>query len=781
MSPPKSLNARVPWLWLLSQLEVVVPSSVLPATFLPCPLCRHSQLSIMEDYLNGGETFHCRNCNESGDMIELAAKAWGLSIAGTIIKLARSGFDLPTDSDTIRGYLASHVDYRKRLGQLWKDSQSYLCQHRLALRPLFSDLGLPDEFSQERWNAGPAKVLGGNLCRSVEEAILPGSVLCCGNEQIPRCRSARRVFRGGRWGKTLVIPFFSAPERICAFGFIGRQGDMTKDYVFRLANLGRRANGLSPEAGLAMHPQTQEIAADWGKCVFAVSDPLLYLDLHLRQFGYSNDPIPLVLWQDAPATTTAHTQHAWWMFRDRKIIFWDPTFPIPMLQQAMAIDGWIAMVGPRNCDATSPREYASRHMPSTICQRLQRNAKPWPDALAFAMLHWADSQIEDFFLQLQINAPQLDRVRRACRPGLRGRLDRITRPHNIGNTVPVDGGVVVAKDGCWYFYRNSDRQRQLTQICNAQIRLEHVVTCPKPGCTVYSGTIRSQGETIPFAAPRRAFEANPFRWLDQHLASQHKGPLHYAKRWSQNVINIAAQFHQPALLPGISTVGWDAKRLHFAIPGYRIGVDGVETVPDPDMPMPGVGLVLQESITDAWDDYDDYGAALYWATLGCILDNVLAPALLRDPHGIGLLGDGAQAVGRQVAEAAGCAMQVIRGPGQLRRALQVEQLHHWPIYGQLPPSKNGSKVRDWYTQNYPRNCISPVRVCQPGWWTVAGEEPAKVRTRLLTLTKRIVPAYLRDVCERRLRVEDVHDDLAGFIARQGGTMDLDRVRSVLRW
>ena len=96
-TPPKSLSARVPWLWLLGQLEVVVPSPVLPAIFLRCPLCGHAQLTIMEDYLTGGQWFYCRNCDESGDMIELAAKAWGLSIAGTIIKLARRGFDLPTD------------------------------------------------------------------------------------------------------------------------------------------------------------------------------------------------------------------------------------------------------------------------------------------------------------------------------------------------------------------------------------------------------------------------------------------------------------------------------------------------------------------------------------------------------------------------------------------------------------------------------------------------------------------------------------------------------------
>ena len=113
-TPPKSLNSRVPWSLLLGQLEVVVRSPVLPA-ISRCPLCRNERLTIMEDWLNGGQSFYCRECNESGDMIELAAKAWGMSVAATIIKLTRLGFDLPADSNAIRGYLTGHVEYRKRL------------------------------------------------------------------------------------------------------------------------------------------------------------------------------------------------------------------------------------------------------------------------------------------------------------------------------------------------------------------------------------------------------------------------------------------------------------------------------------------------------------------------------------------------------------------------------------------------------------------------------------------------------------------------------------------
>ncbi len=120
-TPPKSLNARVSWMWLLDVLEVSVPRPVLPA-LVRCPLCQHGQMTIMQDYLAGGQWFYCRNCGKSGDLIEIAAKAWGLSVTATIIKLTPRGFGLPTDSDSIRGYLIGHLEYRKRLHRLWQQA-----------------------------------------------------------------------------------------------------------------------------------------------------------------------------------------------------------------------------------------------------------------------------------------------------------------------------------------------------------------------------------------------------------------------------------------------------------------------------------------------------------------------------------------------------------------------------------------------------------------------------------------------------------------------------------
>ena len=428
-TPPKSLNARVPWLWLLSQLEVVVPSPVLPAIFLRCPLCGHEQLTIMEDYLAGGQWFHCRNCKKSGDMIELAAKAWGLSIAATIIKLAQLGFDLPTDAVTVRGYLIEHVEYRKRLRQLWRQAQPYLYHHGTTLRSLLSRL--PDEFSAERWDAGPAKILGGELCETIEQMLLPGSVVCCGHEQVPRCRSARRIFKGGGWKETLVVPFYAAPGRICGFGFIGRQGDMLKDYVFRHANVTPFINQPYREAGLAMHPDVRELAVDWQHTVFAVSDPLAYLQIQLRQFEHSNFPLPLVLWQDWPGKPHVCTRDAWKMFSNCRVIFWDPSVSLSTLRQAIAINGWIADCGPRRNEEEKFREYLWRFTPTMLCRHLQKRARPWPKALAKAMTEWTDARIEDLFVQLQLDATQIETVRKACPRKLRQRLDLILKSQQI--------------------------------------------------------------------------------------------------------------------------------------------------------------------------------------------------------------------------------------------------------------------------------------------------------------------------------------------------------------
>ena len=790
-TPPKSLNSLVPWAILLDQLELAVPPPVLPAR-AQCPLCKQEQLIITEDYLAGGQWFRCRNCKKSGDMIELAAKAWGLSIPGTVIKLSQNGFDLPVDDATVHGYLTGHIEYREQLRKLWRQAQSYIYHDSITLRWLLSELRLPHEFPMERWDAGPAKILGGERCITIEETLLPESVVCCGNEQVPRCRSSRRVFKGGGWKEALMLPFYTAPGRLCAFGFLGQRKNGRTDYVFRHLNVTPFVNQPVREAGLALHPDTRKLAVEWQHTVFAVSDPLVYLQLQLGQFQHSKLPLPLVLWQDVAGKPHVRTHDAWEMFGNCRIVFWDPALTLPTLRQAIAVDGWIATCGPRRDGAEELRDYLYRCLPTILCGQLQKHALPWPKALAKAMRKWTDSQIEDLFLQLKLEAPQIEKVRKACPPELRQRLDSILKSRQIQSFVRFDNHVVVEQSDGWYCYRHGDWARQQELISNAKLRLSQVVTYKRTRQICYVGTIIFNGEEIPFTAPQKDIEKDPLGWLQQFLLPKNKGFLRYNPAWKKRFLRVATLFKEPKVVQGLDVVGWDQEKMAFLLPGRSIGLDGNRKQPLPEdiSLFPAANLKYSsEPLPTNWPEMgNEYELSLFWASLAMILGNVLAPALLQDTKGIGLVGDGAREMGLAVAKRAGCLVCEVSTVETVRKAAEEEQRSHWPLCAPIAENATAMARRQWIEsdQGYARNCITTMdagtataKKRGTAWHLLTGPEPASPSPNLLRLVRRLVPAYLRDVCARRLKVDDVLEDLVGFIGRQGGVVDLEKVWEVL--
>jgi hypothetical protein len=740
-------------------------------------------LEITEDFIAGGQWFTCPKCHKSGDMIELAAKAWAISIPATIHKLTRQGFDLPTDTQAIQAYLKSHVDYRKRLALLWTQAQPYLHHHSTELRALLSNMKLDHDLPDDRWKAGPAQVLGGLMCEEVERILRPN---CSVQRAASHGTGQTRIFKGGRWRETLVLPFYVAPGRITGFGFIGRQGDMNKDYVFRSANIFLKVNPTGQEAGLSLPPDIREIAADWDKVVFAISDPLLYLDLHLRQFGLSHDTLPLVLWQEGVGQSSARTRFAWHMLSGNKLVFWDPSLSLATVQQAIYANGWISTAGPnrKNEGKVKLRDYMWRYTPTALFRQLKKTARPWHKAIAALLPDWTRPRIEDFFLQLQLTPEQLDLVRKACQPRDRTRLDKILKPHNLRGVIQIDSYCIVEQKSSWYCYRRNDWSRNMEVVCDAQLYIDEVINHKRIGQIYYKGHIRFRDQKIPFLTADRKFTTDTFGWMRKFLLDNDKGFLRYGSRWSHQALSIAASFHDPQLVHGIDTVGWNDQQLAFVLPGYRIGIDKVQSVVEPveTEVLPATNLRLGKTITQDWSQANDYAAGVFWSVLSGVLANVLAPALLRPTRGIGLVGGGARDMGLAVARKAGCLVRELAGHTTVRTISEEEQAHRWPLVVPISATARPSAVLQWVEAAYTRNCVTTldatmaaIRKLGLGWDIITGWEPLQIDASLLDLVPKIVPAYLRDVCERRLKVQDVREDLAAFIARQGGSVPLPLV------
>lgn len=76
---PASLASHVPWLQLATTLEIENQDRALPATAY-CPVCRKGLMRVYHDSLGEGDWYRCDTCDDHGDMIELAARAWQLDI-----------------------------------------------------------------------------------------------------------------------------------------------------------------------------------------------------------------------------------------------------------------------------------------------------------------------------------------------------------------------------------------------------------------------------------------------------------------------------------------------------------------------------------------------------------------------------------------------------------------------------------------------------------------------------------------------------------------------------
>ena len=457
--PRRSLNANVPWQGLLGELGVTVRSQGLPGV-VRCPICKHGVLQVSEDRVAGGQWHHCYECRSSGDMIELAAKTWGVDVESAVVRLASAGFDLPRDADAIHAYVRQHVRYRERLASLWKQSQQGLLPGIGTFLRLVHELKLGCNVSDKRWRDGPTGLPGGIDTITVERTLAPGAMKqadACHQKANP---SSNATFRGQGWDDVLVMPAYDLPERICGFMFIGRDGDPEKDFIFRRANLGTSANQHTAEpfeAGLSMHPQALKMAEDWDQTVFALDDPLVALRLQMRHFEQSTRPLPVAVWYDSDARPLGQrngqrlrTMNAWAMMGTRKLVFWSPRLDAAAIRQAAHVDGLISTVGPRNPKEESLKDFVWKYSPRDLLRHIQKSARPWHEVLAEQMATMTDWDVEQLFLRLQTDGEDREDILRRCGQTVRQRVARIFADRQAERTIVLDGRRISERRDGWY-------------------------------------------------------------------------------------------------------------------------------------------------------------------------------------------------------------------------------------------------------------------------------------------------------------------------------------------
>jgi hypothetical protein len=793
----KSLCARIPWLRLLHSLDVEVNSSALPADVV-CPICGADAMQVIADRQSDCEWFSCSACNQAGDAIELAAKTWKISIVSAVRELAREGFDLPTEREAVQSYVERYIQFRKRMQRLWRQSRDHF-HNSTTLPGLVHKLRLHYDMPKSRWQLGPGQLFGGIDAKRIEAAYYPRAMQTKGASK-PFNPSARRIFQGRGWGDVLVLPFRDAPGRICGFYFVGRDGKVTQDRIYRAANYGKRGGGMRAsafvEAGLHFHPDALNVAdRRWRETVFAIRDPIMALKLHLRHFEGSTLPLPLFLWQDVDPTggVGLHvcTKEAWRLVAPRRTVFWMPTPDLATLRRAADCNGYVSVAGPRTKTKKALEEFLWRREPSAVLKLVAKQAVPWWKVFSDMVEDLPPRAIEQLVRQMRQSGTDVtqlaDRLPSVSRRRLVSALDR----KGVPRIIPYNSKRVTEENQRWYATDN--RERFVERVLDGILRVDRVIYHNKAQKTYLEGRLLIDDDTIHFCEQKEIVETKTLEWLQELARIKGHVILRGRKSWSYALLEIAFAMHAPEYVDGADTVGWSAQKIQFTLPHYTIKIRGkVEPAAGSLFGEDAPGYSLEQPRNLTPDDFNSVQAdsklsQTFWSCLLPMVSNIVAPAFAHHPSGIGLVGASASWVGMHLSGAIGCPQHLKPGASTMDRLYAAEFLHNWPIFVGSQHQSYGKWWASWVNESYNgyRNCVCAMdqlhgmlKAVRGGWHVVVGDQAFLMPGGWKPLAAKLLPAYLLDLAKRDFKMrdadhrsswlEEVSHDLATFVELSGG-------------
>lgn len=778
-NPRRSLNAYIRVEPLLRLLGCHARLQGLPLK-TRCPLCCNGLLTIFHDRVSGGAWHRCRKCQSEGDLIALAARTLKADLPATIAHLAAQGLDVLVDDASIRRYLEDHVEYDERLRKLWQTARQALYGPHPSFNRVAHRLG----FFAADWPSKLSDSIGqvfGCLSKEAVEACFAPAVMQAAAERRQKCSpSAHRVFPGAQWEHVLAVPFYDLPGRISSFLFIGRSADPARDFVLKRAHRHLGSNQHvqhDAEAGLAFHPGVME-QADARGAVVAVADPMLMLRLQIRHFSITTvRPLSLIAWidSDQPSQKSwtqvrTRTAAAWQMFADQEVIFWAPHgLDVWTLRQAIAANGKISLVGPREGGAEALKQYAWRQEPDTLWKHIVAHGRPWHDVLSDELRDQSEAVIHEWLARLEHEQEPIAPILARCSPRIQERVTELIYKSQFPRTIDLDGQTIIEANGSWW--EASRRKPGKHLIVDAVLRIDHALFDRERERSYARGRILYRDQVLHFFEPLRPIQDDPAEFMRAKLQQKGLGFLQYNRRYRHLIFRIATTFQQSTMGNAVTRVGWNEDRRRIVLPQFAIHDGGeVSDVHDAALPDDAPAQRLERPSTpsgqelDSATDNDDL-ARVFWATTCAVIANILAPSCAETTAGICLVGRGAQTVGFTVAEALGCVRVPVRRAGDLQRALDAEQAHGWPVIFDVGPDLQRKHLRRLLSQVDARNCIvaadwlsSRLLALRGGWNIISCDERLGAPLGVLHTASVVLPAYLQHLARRWFNISDWHDE-----------------------
>ena len=547
MVSPKadSLNIHVPWHELAAVLGLPLNSQALPAE-TDCPLCQGSRLSIYHCNTRAGDWHYCFDCQHSGDLIELAAAAWGCNLPEAVSRLAYEGINIPVESLTepeVSRYIELHIGKHHRINQLWEKAQKYLLGGRSpVLRKLRTKLVLTDSLPAERQKIHIPLCLGGVKAPDIRKAAFPG--------QVKPSDGGERIYTGTGWTDVLMIPFYLTPKQVSGFCCIGREGRREDRFMWFPMATALGVKKREREAGLA---GLQWLPENRDNYVIALSDPILMTRIQIKNYHTAMQSLPLVAWYTGEQGHTAN----WSTLHGKRLIFW-ATQPSPeLLVHCCNTEGELVFLGPSDKKLMS--KWLRKNPPRDLVNRLVEKAQPWKEALQ----SWARKQIAQKVARLLNRLdPKVKNVLSSEFPN-----DAIFAPGVNLRQVSVPPYTFMEKGEKWYVIQPSTKKKEVPYL-NARLKI-HKIVLRKNNPEWIGELYPPRRDPIPFRIALNDIqndnsigEPASFVGAIRKRAREAGFELKFRAGYTR-LESVAVAFDSPEIVEGREAVGWVNDRFQF--------------------------------------------------------------------------------------------------------------------------------------------------------------------------------------------------------------------------
>ena len=712
-------------------------------------------------------------------MITLASEAWKLGIPLTLRKLAATD-DIATalaDPRAIEHYVEFFAKPLKRIGDYWvKCQQSHTVAETSAMRMLQRHFHVMS--TSEDWTERTGRFIGSSTKADTDSFLEPKRFARWDTYKHKRTGGfSSQNFRGPKWKDLLVVPYWDLPGRICGYVYIGREGKLETDFLYK---------GLireSREAGLAMLPALLDGAhPTFGMTKFIMTDLDIAIRFHARHGRDHVRALPLgASWDDGSYVTN----EIWRCFHPQNLVFWGVD-KLRVIDQARRANGSVSQLTTTRTEIeTNLRNYT----PVEWLERIRFSAVPWAAALEAYISKMDDPAIDEVLLKLSLRDRELAKFIAGCSPEMQEKLKFVTENKRYANRVQFEGRWIFENADGWHLAKSEEC------ISNAVVRIEQVLTT-LDGKSYYRGNVRFNGESYPFTEKCSTLDRGMLTWAQSYLRDHCRaGVSEFYPSWNRKSIHLAIKFSDPEYAQGVEVIGWDAVNRQFNFPKFAIKAGGEVTTDfaclfdNPQVParelLPPSG-VPRRHIEDLSVRNDE--TQIFWATTACVAANIVAGAVNRNRCPIILSGDGAIGVGMTSAVRLGCVPVVNRTTE--RDGLIPAQLPEnrwnggWPSVVKIPAR---ASTFAWLDQPQASDFIFSMSDVGSRVISMRGRTNMVRHTRklgsmqlLYHAAPYVLPNYLQDLYSRNIFLPDERADLAadvlldiaGWFGRVGGSREV---------